>query len=168
MLIILVCMKNIEYVQVAGGVRNEQQIMMSGFPVGKGFHKNKTIIHVSQMQIESRVSQFENECCCYLVCQWFCVQNTLDLQLGNCKHTECMPQQYSSSVCITYYWDHVVLHRFRSNLQVWRDIWPETKPNIHWRCNWRCVAHSLNDVFVFVCTICLNFAQLPNLVKSQN
>ena len=52
-------MKNIEYVQVAGGVRNEQLIMMSEFSVGKGFHKNQTINHVSQMQIESRVSQFE-------------------------------------------------------------------------------------------------------------
>ena len=60
MLIILVCMKNIEYVQAAGGVRNEQQIMMSAFPVGKGLHKNQTIIHVSQVQIDSRVSQFEN------------------------------------------------------------------------------------------------------------
>ena len=60
MLIILVCVKNIEYAQVAGGVRNEQQIMMSGFPVGKGFRKNQTIIHVSQMQIDSLVSQFEN------------------------------------------------------------------------------------------------------------
>ena len=87
MLLIFVCMKNIEYVQVAGGVRNEQQILMSGFPVGKGFHKNQTIIHVSQMQIESHVSQFENECCCYLACQWFCAKClTCNLGIANIQN----------------------------------------------------------------------------------
>ena len=95
-------MKNIEYVQVAGGVRNEQQIMMSGFLIGKGFHKNQAISHVSQMQIDSRVSRLKINVAAIWLVNGF-MQNTLDLQLGNCKHTECMPQQYSSNVCITYY-----------------------------------------------------------------